>query len=101
LLGHLFYTFPGRRFWLLLDFIALTLIAVVSVPQLLMLERDHLLSRLWSTTPGRVSFSSALIWRAMASAALPLLTLLAVSFPEVGGSLLTWIEPMRQLMPVP
>lgn len=100
LVGHLFYTFPGRRFWLLLDFVALLFVAVVSVRQLLALERDHMLSRLWSSTPGQVGLSSGLLWRAMASATLPLLTLLAVMFPEVGGSFVTWLEPLRQFMPM-
>jgi hypothetical protein len=101
LFAHLTYTFPGRRFWLLLDLMALTLVAVVAVRQLLAFERDHILNRLWSSTPGRVGLSSGLLWRAMATSALPLLTLLAVLFPEVGGSLLTWVEPLRHLMPMP
>jgi hypothetical protein len=101
LFAHLMYTFPGRRFWLLLDLMALTMVAVVSVRQLLVFERDHILNRLWSSQPGRVGVSSGLLWRAMATSALPLLTLLAVLFPEVGGSLLTWVEPLRHLMPMP
>lgn len=101
LFAHLMYTFPGRRFWLVLDLLALTLVAVVSVRQLLVFERDHILNRLWSSQPGRVGFNSGLLWRAMATSALPLLTLLAVLFPEVGGGLMTWIEPLRHLMPVP
>jgi membrane protein YdbS with pleckstrin-like domain len=101
LAGHLLYTFPGRRFWFMLDFCALALVAIVSVRLLISLERDHVLSRLWSSAPGRVGLTSGLLWRAVATASLPLITLLAVKFPEVGGSLLAWIEPVRQMMPMP
>jgi hypothetical protein len=101
LFAHLMYTFPGRRIWLALDLMALTLVAVVSVHQLVVFERDHILNRLWSSQPGRVGLNSGLLLRAIATSALPVLTLLAVLFPEVGAGLLTWMEPLRHLMPMP
>jgi hypothetical protein len=101
LFAHLMYTFPGRRIWLALDLLALTLVAVVSVRQLVEFERDHTLNRLWSSQPGRVGLNRGLLWRAIATSALPVLTLLAVLFPEVGAGLLTWMEPLRHLMPMP
>ena len=98
-LGHLFYTFPGRPFWLLFDLGVLTITGIVGASLLLSFDRDSILSRLWSTEPGKISWSSGFVYRAASYIALPLLTLFALRFPEVGGRLLGWIEPVRQILP--
>jgi hypothetical protein len=52
------------------------------------------------TTPDRLGLKSGLIVRAVAYVVLPLIALFAVGFPEAGGSLLGWIEPLRQTLPL-
>jgi hypothetical protein len=98
--AHLLYTFPGRTFWLMLDLCVLTIAAVIGARLLVVLERDAIMSRLLSTTPDRVGLKSGLIVRAVAYVVLPLIALFAVGFPEAGGSLLGWIEPLRQTLPL-
>jgi hypothetical protein len=97
--GHLLYTFPGRQFWLMTDLVALTAVAVIGALLLIALERDEVLSGLWSTRPGRIGIESGLVLRIAAYVAIPLLTLFATQFPEAAGDLTTWLEPVRQALP--
>ncbi len=98
-LGHLLYTFPGRQFWLMVDLVGLSAVAAVGVYLLVALERDEILSGLWSTKPGKVGLGSGLVLRIVAYAALPLLTVFASQFPEAAGGLTSWLEPVRQMLP--
>jgi hypothetical protein len=97
--AHLLYAFQGRAFWLALDWVAIGISAAAGVWMLLILERDPVLSRLWKTTPGKISAFGGLSWRMLAYLTITLLTLFAVFFPEVGGGLLKWIEPARKSLP--
>ena len=64
-----------------------TLVAVVTSQ----MHRDPTLSRITNTTPGEMGWN---FWFRMASfVALPLLTLLASWFPEIGGFLFFWAQP--------
>ena len=98
-LGHLLYTFPGRQFWLMVDLVGLSAVAAVGVYLLVALERDEILSGLWSTKPGKVGLGSGLVLRIVAYVALPLLTVFASQFPEAAGGLTSWLEPVRQMLP--
>ena len=51
--GHVLYTFPGRHFWLMLDLALLSAVGLMGVRLLFALERDEILSALWSTRPIR------------------------------------------------
>lgn len=100
LLGaHLFYTFQGRAFWLTLDWVAIALAALAGVRILVRLERDHVLSRLWGTTPGRISAFGGLSWRMVLYLFVTLVALFGAFFPEVAGDALKWLEPARKLIP--
>ena len=101
LAGHLLTPFSGRSLALMIDVGLLLVTACVAIRALLLLERDHLLSRLWRGTPGSLNLNSGLVWRAVIYAGLPLLTIISVRFPEVGGRLLTVVEPLRHMLPTP
>jgi hypothetical protein len=62
------------------------------------LERNHVLSRMSGTTPGAVDWSTTLVWRVLVYAGVPLLSLLALEFPEIGGTILKWIEPVQRVL---
>jgi hypothetical protein len=95
--AHLFYTFNGRTSMLTVDMMAVTAAAVASVWILVDMERDHVLSRLRSTRPGSVDFNWEFIKRIAIYGVLPLLAVIAALFPEVGGTLFGWLEPLRKL----
>jgi hypothetical protein len=97
LFGHLFYTFQGRVFWLILDAGAISFAAVAAIFVLQAIERNELLSVLWQSTPGRISLSGKLTWRMGMYVLIAVATLLAAVFPELGGSLFRWLEPTRKL----
>lgn len=97
--GHVFYTFPGRHFWLMLDLALLSAVGLIGVRLLFTLERDEILSALWSTRPNALGLSSGLVLRGLGYAAVPLLTLFSVTFPEAGGGIIKWLEPVSRALP--
>jgi hypothetical protein len=99
LFAHLLFAFQGRHFWLVLDLTCLTATAVIAVVTLVRFERDHVLSTLWSTSPGRVSWTGGFIYRIAVTGALPIILILASMFPEVGGSILGLLEPIQKALP--
>jgi len=97
--AHLFYSFPGRPFWLAWD-AALVAAATALILWLLAgLERDPVLSRLAGTTPGQLSWTGGFSLRMIGYAVIAGLTLFATFFPEVGSSIGEWLEPMRKSLP--
>ncbi len=101
LAGHLLTPFAGRSLALLIDIGLIVVAAALAIRALLSLERDHVLSRLWHGTPGSLNWNSGLVWRAIVYAGIPLLTIIAMRFPEVGGHLVTVVEPLRHVLPAP
>ncbi len=99
--AHLLTAFSGRSLALIIDLGLLMATAVLAIRALIAFEKDYVLSQLWHGTPGRLNLSSGLVWRAVVYAGLPLLTVLAARFPEVGGKLITVVEPLRHLLPMP
>ncbi len=58
------------------------------------MHRDAILNRLTSTTAGELGWD---FWvKFIAAGALPLFSLLAVQFPEIGRFLFSWLEPLLQ-----
>jgi hypothetical protein len=95
--AHLLYAFQGRASFLGLDVTMLALASVASVWILIGLEKDAILSLIWRTTPGRVSFNWLLVQRLVVYGVLPLLLVLGSMFPEVGETLVRLMEPLRKL----
>jgi hypothetical protein len=95
--SHLLYVFNGRVALLTIDVFAIAAAALASVWILVDMERDHVLSRVRSTVPGRVSLNWDFMRRIVIYGVLPLLVIVSALFPEVGGSLFGWLEPLRKL----
>ena len=95
--AHLLYVFTRRASLLTVDMLAVAATALSAVWILVDIERDHVLSRLRSTTPGRVDINWEFIKRLAVYGVLPLLAVIASLFPEVGGTLFGWLEPLRKL----
>jgi hypothetical protein len=99
LCAHLFYNFQGRPFWLALDASLIALATVAVVGQLVRLEKDPTLSRLWGTSPGRINLTGGLSPRMVAYTLVAVLTMFATFFPEVGSTVAGWVEPVRRSLP--
>jgi hypothetical protein len=99
MLAHLQYAFQGRQYWLTLDWAYLGIGTVLVLALLVALEKDALLSRLWGTQPGRISWTGGLALRMAGYAAVGLVTMMATFFPEVGSTLVAWLEPVRKALP--
>jgi hypothetical protein len=99
LAAHLFYSFPGRSAMLAFDWIVLALAVGGAVGMLVTLERDTVLSQLWSTTPGRVNWTGGFVYRLGLYGMVPVVTLFVWQFPEVGGTLFSWMEPLQKAIP--
>jgi hypothetical protein len=95
--AHLLYSFNGRNTTLTIDMLAVAATALVSVWVLIDMERNPVLSRLRATRPGRVDITWDFVKRIAVYGVLPLLIALASLFPEVGGTLFGWLEPLRKL----
>ncbi len=95
--AHLLYVFNGRASLLTVDMLAVAATALSAIWILVDMERDHVLSRLRTTTPGRVDINWEFIKRIAVYGVLPLLAVIASLFPEVGGTLFGWLEPLRKL----
>lgn len=81
---------PKSSYHTLMTFVLILIITLVAVVMSQM-HRDPTLSRITNTTPGEVGWN---FWFRMVSfVALPLFTLLASRFPEIGGFLFFWAQP--------
>jgi hypothetical protein len=99
MLAHLLYMFQGRAFWLAVDWAALAVTTLLAMATLIRLERDRVLSELWGTTPGKFALFGGISLRLIAYVLITLLTMFAVFFPEVGGGLLEWLQPVQRALP--
>ena len=99
LASHLFYAFQGRQLWLGFDWVLVTTAAVVSILVMVRLERDRILSHLWSTNPGKISWDGNLVRQIVLYGVIPILTLFPIFFPEVGGAISNWLQIGRTALP--
>jgi hypothetical protein len=85
------YPFEPKSSYHTLMTCVLILIVVLVAIVMRQMHRDPTLSRITNTAPGEVGWT---FWFRMASfVALPLFTLLASRFPEIGGLLFFWAQP--------
>ncbi len=96
--AHLFYVFQGRSSLLTIDLFAVVVASVAAVWVLVGFERDVVLSRLRHTTPGSIDFNWAFVQRVGIYGVLPLIAVVGALFPEVAGSVLGWLDPLKKLV---
>jgi hypothetical protein len=81
---------PKSAYHTLMTCVLILIIALVAMV-IGQMHRDPTLSRITNTTPGELGWD---FWFRMASfVALPLFTLIASQFPEIGGFLFFWAQP--------
>jgi hypothetical protein len=95
--AHLLYAFQGRASLLTLDMTVLALASLAAVWILIGMEKDAILSLIWRTTPGRLTFNWSFVGRLVVYGVLPLLLVIGSMFPEVGEELVRVIDPLRKL----
>jgi hypothetical protein len=79
-------------------YIGITFTAILTV--LVQIKRNEIVASLTATTPGsRSTWDSAFVLKVTVFALLPLFALFAAQFPEIGGLLLRWIEPVQKALP--
>jgi hypothetical protein len=100
LLGsHIFFPFKERHLQIGLDFFYMSVVIVAALIVLLQIDKNEVLSRVASTTPGRIDLKRELVLKLFFYVVIPLLGLFAAYFPEVGGSLMSWLEPLSRATP--
>jgi len=97
LAAHLFYAFPGRSTLLTIDWFGVGVSGAIAVSILVAMERSVVLSHLWGSDPGRMSFNLEFVKRVALYGALPVLTVISALFPELGDTIFRWLAPARQL----
>jgi hypothetical protein len=95
--AHLMYVFQGRSSYLRVDLVAIAGASLVAMWIIVGMERDRVLSRLRVTTPERIDLNWDFVKRVTVYGVLPLVAVVSSLFPEVGDSLLGWLEPLKKL----
>jgi hypothetical protein len=98
--SHSLFPFQARQGLELLGwaYIGLTFAATMSV--LARMKRNEIIGRLSSTTPGkRATWDGEFVLKLAVFGLLPLLTVFATRFPDLGSTLLGWIEPVQKALP--
>jgi hypothetical protein len=62
------------------------------------IERDEVLSRIAQTRPGHVDLKAAFLARIAIYGGVPIVALLATSFPQTGAVLFSWLEPLLRAL---
>jgi hypothetical protein len=77
--------------------IAVTVAAILFV--LVRMEHNELLSNIRSTTPGRIEWDRDFFAKISVYGIVPLLGLFATQFPNVGRTIVQWVEPVQKALP--
>ena len=78
-------------------YVCTTFAAILTV--LVQMKRDHVLARLMCVASDQRRWDADVILKFAIFGALPLLTLFATQFPDTGGVLLRWLEPVQKALP--
>jgi hypothetical protein len=73
------------------------LAAVAGVSVAASIERNPIVSRLTGTPPNKLTWNAAFLSKVFVYAVVPILTLFAAQFPEIGDTLLRWFGPVQPL----
>src|SRR5437762_331044 len=63
------------------------------------LEHDELLSHIRSTTPGRIEWNRDFMAKLGVYGLVPLIGLFATQFPNIGQTIVQWIQPVQKALP--
>lgn len=97
--SHMLFPFQAKQRLLALIWVDILLGVAVVLTVLFQMEKDEILSRIASTTPGRITWNRETIFRVIVYGLVPLLTLFAAQFPELGAQVLGWLKPIQRSIP--
>lgn len=99
LASHTWY--PAQPRQVLLGFSWACIIASVaaSVRVFIQMDRNEVISHITGTTPNRTTWDLAFVSRLLLWVVVPLLSLFAAQFPDVGRTLLQWLQPIQKALP--
>jgi hypothetical protein len=80
-----------------LTWVFVTIAVVVGLMIVVTMERDPILSRLAGTRPNRVTWDAEFMMKLALYGLVPLMTLFATQFPDVGNTLLHWIGQLNPM----
>jgi hypothetical protein len=63
------------------------------------MERDEVLSNIRSSTPGQIKWDRDFIVKLVVYGLIPVAGLFAAEFPDIGGAVLSWIQPFQKALP--
>jgi len=63
------------------------------------MERDPLLSAIASSDPGKVRWDATMWSKVLLYGVIPLATIFAAQFPQIGSTILDWLSPVQKAIP--
>jgi hypothetical protein len=98
--SHALYPFQPQRHVAAIGWSYFALVCAAVVVVLVQIRRNPIISRLISATPDeRKTWDAALVIKLAVFGLVPLLTLFAAQFPDLGAVVLRWIEPVQKALP--
>jgi hypothetical protein len=70
-----------------------------SVAVFVQMDRNEVLSYVAGTRPNRLEWNFAFVSKLALWVAIPLLSLFAAQFPDAGGAILDWLQPVQKALP--
>jgi hypothetical protein len=99
LCSHSLYAFPAHQQLQLLDWAYVLVIFGVTLTVLAQLKRDPIISRLTSPASGERAWNGEFVLKLAVIGLVPLIALFAAQFPDLGGVLLHWLQPVEKALP--
>jgi hypothetical protein len=99
LASHTWY--PAQPRQLLLGFSWACIVASVAatVRVFIQMDRNEVISYITDTTPNRTTWDLAFASKLVVWVVVPLLSLFAAQFPDIGRTLLMWVQPIQKALP--
>jgi hypothetical protein len=98
--AHQLFPFTPNHQLQLVDWLYVGASFTVLVVVLVQIKRNDVISRMSSATPGeRTMWDTEFVVKMVLFGLVPLLTLFAAQFPDLGGTLLRWLTPIQKALP--
>jgi len=99
LLSHVFFPFKERQLQINLDFFYMFIVIASVLVILVQADKNEVLSRIASKTPGRIGLSREMLLKLFLYVVVPLVGLFTAYFPELAGTVVSWMSTFRQGVP--
>jgi hypothetical protein len=98
--SHVVFPFRQHQSLAVLDWIFIGLTFTTIIVVLVQMKHDDIIGRLTAKVSGeRTTWDAEFILKLAVFGLLPLLTLFAAQFPEIGGTLVQWLAPVEKALP--